>query len=132
MKDVLSIYEKKCNPYARFCKSVIFWPEIAFSCLQIALNTISGITTSYYIFLLCLFCLSQLFLAFCVQLFAQRDKESAIAESKYSRFSGNPEEVLWGIWEYNTLLPALTRVGGYQRGKEGHSTAVSANAFNMF
>lgn len=134
MKDWLSIYANKCNACSRFCKSVLFWPEIASSCWQIALNNITGIATSRYIFLLRLFCLSLPFLAFCVQLFAQW--ESSVAVSKYSRLSGNPEELLkndaMGGLGIHWLLAALTRGRGYQRGERGHSTAISTNAFSMF
>lgn len=131
MKDILSTYEKKCNACTRCCSSVVFWPEIAFSCLQIALNTISGITTGPYMFLFSLFSFTA-FLGI-LRPFAQRDEESAKALSKYSRLPGNPEETL-----ENDTMGALgiehasARVGGYQRGKRGHLTVISTNACNMF
>lgn len=109
-------------------KSVIFWPEITSFCLQIEGNQ------WYYMFLLSFF-LSQISSAFCVQLFAQWDKKSAITVSKYSKLSGKPEESLqndtMGDLATEQLLPALTRIRGYQRRRRGCSAVINVSAFDI-
>lgn len=78
---------KEMEHLCKILKYFIFWQEITSFCLKIE-------DSQWYYMLLLSFFFTKISSAFCVQLFAQWDKKSAIAASKYSRVSGNPEELL--------------------------------------
>lgn len=130
MKDILSIYEKKCNIWARFWNLLFSDQKSLPSAYK--LKAISGIMGFCYLY----FFLSQISSAFCVQLFAQWDKKSAIAASKYSRLSGNPEELLqndtMGNLGTEHTSASIDQGQRLSEMKRGCSAVISVSAFDIF